>query len=266
LLKENDIYLMDCIDGMKKLDAGCANLVISDPPYNVSGAKGIAGFKLKQYERVEETWDTFDDDDFLAFNEKWLSEMDRVLHEKGLAFIFCSFHNIFILQKILVNKMKYQLRNMIIWHKPNAFPSPYAWHGYFSFSNEYILFVAKPGCVKPHFNHSILKILNGGAFYRDCWIHNFVSGNKRENHPTQKPLEIIKAMIAIASYESDLIIDPFSGSGTVAVACAQYKRRFISFELEEKYWKISRKRLAAEGVSLTSGNDYPLGPTQSQLF
>ena len=66
---------------------------------------------------------------------------------------------------------------------------------------------------------------------------------KLYEHPTIKPLEIIKNLIINSSQENDVILDPFLGSGTTAVACVQTKRHYIGFELNENYFNIACKRL-----------------------
>lgn len=261
----NEIYLQNCIDGMAEIEAGSARLLIADPPYNIGGAGGIKGFEEKNYERVDEAWDTFSDDDFEKFNEAWLEQMGRVLMPEGLAFLFGTPHNLPSMRRIL-DKMGWKIRNEITWFKPNAFPSPYAWQGYFSFSNEYILFVSRKDAPKPYWDKEAHKKYRNGDFYRDTWVLPFLGGKERESHPTQKPEGLIKPMILFATQEGDLVVDPFSGSGTVAVSCAKLHRRFIAFELEEKYWSISRKRLADEGHAITGDGKFSAADTQGKLF
>ena len=62
-------------------------------------------------------------------------------------------------------------------------------------------------------------------------------------HPTQKPLKLIKKLIEISSKENDIVLDPFFGLGTTAVACKELGRRFIGIELESKYCKAAEERL-----------------------
>ena len=62
-------------------------------------------------------------------------------------------------------------------------------------------------------------------------------------HPTQKPLSIVSKLIKVSSNENDIILDPFLGSGTTAVAAKQLKRNFIGIEISKKYCKIARDRL-----------------------
>lgn len=64
-------------------------------------------------------------------------------------------------------------------------------------------------------------------------------------HPTVKPLPIIRNLVENSSREGGLVLDPFMGSGTTAVACKELKRNFIGFEINKDYWEASRTRLAS---------------------
>ena len=99
--------------------------------------------------------------------------------------------------------------------------------------------------------------LNGATDFADCelaWtslntaVRKFDkhSGDKDRFHPTQKPLELFKWIIANYSEEGQTILDPFLGSGTTAVACKHLKRNYIGIEISEKYCKIARQRLRQE--------------------
>lgn len=76
------------------------------------------------------------------------------------------------------------------------------------------------------------------------------------NHPTPKPKRFIKEILKMFTRDNDLILDPFIGSGSTAVACLQLNRRFIGFEIEEKYYKIALERVkkALGSVIKESGN------------
>lgn len=67
------------------------------------------------------------------------------------------------------------------------------------------------------------------------------SGNRY--HPTQKPISLIKHCIELCTQENDLVLDPFMGSGTTGVACAELGRRFIGIEIDKDYFEIARKRI-----------------------
>ena len=68
----------------------------------------------------------------------------------------------------------------------------------------------------------------------------------KTQHPTQKPLLLFTQLVNNYSKEADLILDPFAGSGTTAIACIRYNRRYILIEKEEKYCEIAAKRIESE--------------------
>jgi DNA modification methylase len=79
-------------------------------------------------------------------------------------------------------------------------------------------------------------------------MHNFIEapicmGKERTIHRTQKPLKVCIPYIEISSNEGDLVLDPFMGSGTTAVACKMLKRNFIGFEINPLYCEIANQRL-----------------------
>ena len=77
-----------------------------------------------------------------------------------------------------------------------------------------------------------------------------VSAKDNTNHPTTKPLALIKTLVNVASRDNDLILDPFLGSGTTAVAAKQLGRRFIGVEINPDYCKIAEQRLAQEQLEI----------------
>jgi DNA modification methylase len=76
--------------------------------------------------------------------------------------------------------------------------------------------------------------------------YTITSLEKRDDHPTPKPLDLITKYMKISSKENDLILDPFLGSGTTAVACKNLKRNFIGIEINPDYCEIAQKRLAQQ--------------------
>ena len=103
--------------------------------------------------------------------------------------------------------------------------------------------------------------LNGDNDFADCelawtnwdkavrrlqwrWNGMIRQGNEERYHPTQKPLEVMKWVITLCP-KSESILDPFMGSGTTGVACANLGRKFIGIEIEPKYFEIACERIAA---------------------
>lgn len=96
------------------------------------------------------------------------------------------------------------------------------------------------------------RIKNGktGAALYDWWEINQVKnvGEEKTEHPCQIPLELMRRIIAITTEEGDLVVDPFTGSGTTLLAAKQLNRNYLGFELDEKYCEIARSRLSQDSL------------------
>jgi len=85
-----------------------------------------------------------------------------------------------------------------------------------------------------------------GGSVRMFRMHHFSAGYDAKVHPTQKPVALFGWCLQNYSNEQDIILDPFAGSGTTAIACIRYKRRYILIEKEEKYCEIAARRIDTE--------------------
>ena len=227
---------MDCLEYLKTLPDDSVDLVVTDPPYNVSQKTNI---KYKGLNVVK----NFGDWDFGFDPEPVLAELKRVLKPNGQIFVFCSTEQ--IPQYIAIFKKKWFFRNLLVWYKTN--PAPRLSKTNFVFANEYILYAINDPNIKP--SEATFNFL-GHKEMHNTIITPSLQGKERlkdENgktaHPTQKPLSILKKLITIASNKGEIILDPFMGVGSTAKACKETGRKYIGCELDEKYYKQSINRL-----------------------
>ena len=84
-----------------------------------------------------------------------------------------------------------------------------------------------------------------GPLVSDVWtdIHRIKHNRKRDPHPCQLPIHLLDRLILLTTDENDIVLDPFSGTGTTAISAKRLGRRYIGFELDEKYAEISREKL-----------------------
>jgi site-specific DNA-methyltransferase (adenine-specific)/modification methylase len=249
-----EIFKKDCVAGMKKLESGSAALVFADPPYNLSGSTMVNKKSLTggAFHKVNEAWDTMSESEYAMFSDSWISESHRVLNDSGSIYVCASHHN---LGQVLMslNRFGFIVKNILTWEKPNAMPN--MTRRTYTHSTEFIVWAVKgKGWI---FNYEALKDLNpetqldgSPKMMRDVWRLPVVQGaerlradNGRALHPTQKPEALVERCVAASSNPEDLVIDPFSGSGTTAVICARMGRNFIGFELEDTYIKASKARV-----------------------
>lgn len=214
----NQIINADCSDILRQLPDKCVDLVLTDPPYNASNSN--VSCADKHYKTLNEDWDK----GFVA--KDFLDLCSDKLKNNGSMLVFCSYHT--LAQYLTYDKLKIQ--QIIHWTKSNPFP---AIAKVYTPSIEYCVWFVKgsPYCFNKKFAG------------KDIITTPICGGNERENHPTQKPLELWNKLLLVHSNENDLVLDCFSGSGTTAVACHNLKRRFICIEKDPEYWKASCERL-----------------------
>ena len=260
-LNEIQIRKADCISGMKKILDSSVELVFADPPYNLSHSK-LENRKSNTggaFYKVSEDWDRFSDSDYLIFSDNWIGESQRILAPGGSIFVCASQHNLATVLASL-EKKKLVVKNIIVWEKPNAMPN--MTRRTFTHSVEFVIWAVKGKGWK--FNFDDLRKLNPDRqkdgtpkMLRDVWRFPVVQGPERLRsadgrafHPTQKPEALVKRCVVATTDYGDLVVDPFSGSGTTGVVCLENDRRFIGFETEEKYVKAARARISARAKLL----------------
>jgi len=158
-----------------------------------------------------------------------------------------SYHNIFRVGKI-VQDLNYWILNDILWIKTN--PMPNFKDTRFNNSHETLIWAGKSEKSKPTFNYKTMKAHNEDKQMRSDWLIPICSGKERikingeKAHSTQKPLALLRRIINATTKPGDIVLDPFLGSGTTAVAAKELGRSYIGIERDSTYVKVTRKRLA----------------------
>ena len=256
--KENiRIYNGDCFDLLRQFENDSIDMVFADPPYFCSNVKTIDPLSILETNHggslvstYSGEWDkSMSIDEKFDFNLRWLQEVCRILKSGGTVFVSGTMHNIYTIGYIL-EKIGYRILNSIVWKKKS--PKPSVSGRILCPSTEIILWAAKSGETYT-FNYDYLKntpwpedrFKKLGSQMRDVWdIDRARSSEQQEGkHPTQKPFDLLKRIILAASKEGDIILDPFAGSCTTAVAAKVYNRQAIMLEKDKKYCDIGVKRL-----------------------
>src|SRR5258707_9633651 len=149
-----------------------------------------------------------------------------------------------------MQQLGYKILNDIAWEKPN--PPPNLSCRYFTHSTETVIWAAKTVKSKHHFNYQAMRQANGGKQMKTVWTMTAPSNGEKQHgkHPTQKPVALLERCILASTNEGDLILDPFMGGGTTAVACIRLNRQFVGIETESSYLLIALNRADHEIVSL----------------
>jgi len=245
------IVVGDCVAEMAKLPAGSVDLVFADPPYNLQLASDLKRPDDSHVDAVTDDWDKFAS--FQAYDDftrAWLLAARRVLKPSGTIWVIGSYHNIFRVGAMMQD-LGFWILNDVIWRKTNPMPN---FRGRrFTNAHETLIWASREAGGKGYtFNYEVLKAGNEDIQVRSDWTIPLCTGEERlkggdgkKLHPTQKPQALLARVILSSSRVDDLVLDPFSGTGTTGSVAKHLGRRFIGFERETKYAKEAQKRIDA---------------------
>lgn len=225
---ENIIFNCDCINGMNHMPDNSVDLIVTDPPYKTITGGTKDGAKSDRPKGVlSKNKNLFKYQNGICI-KSWIGELYRVLREGKHCYIFTNSLNI---KEMLIEAENagFKLHNVLVWEKNNCTPSQF-----YMKNCEYILF----------FRKGKAKWINDIG--RSKTVHSFknIIGNKF--HPTQKPVELLEFYITNSSEKGDIVFDPFIGSGSTALAALHTGRKFIGYEIDEKYYQIACQRVDQE--------------------
>ena len=228
----------DCRELLSKIKTGCIDLILIDPPYEVSRDTNFANIELKgtDVDRFRVSMDFGEWDKNFTGLADIIKECYRVLRKGGTLICFYDLWKITTLKNYIESANFKQIR-FIEWVKTNPVPLN-SNTNYLTNSREIAITAVKGG--SPVFNS---KYDNG--------IYNFpICHDKGRFHPTQKPIELIKSLIEKHSNINEVVLDCFSGSGTTALATYLSNRNFVGCEINEEYYSKSVLRLKEAGVNV----------------
>ena len=234
-MKNIQIRLGDALGLFKTLKNDSIDLIIADPPYNLGKDYGN-NHDLKGF------------DDYLEFSRKWLAGARRVLKNTGTIYVFMGVRFVSYLYDIMDRELLMFFNSWISWHYTQGMGRKIG----FSPRHDDILMFNKSRKFK--FNLDAVRVPQKyyrarnnmrGANPGDVWkfSHVHYCNVNRQKHPTQKPEGLMERMVLASSDEGDLVLDPFSGSGTTLRVCQQLNRNCIGFELNPKYVQMTEERL-----------------------
>ena len=257
------LYAGDCLDLMKRLDSSFVNLTVTSPPYNIG----------KEYEEPMPL------ENYLDWCKNWISEIHRVTNDQGAFWLNIGYLEIpekgraVPIPYLLWDKTPFYFVQEVIWN----YGAGVAGRKFFSPRNEKLLWYVKnqenyifnlddirdknvkyPNQKK----NGKLKCNPLGKNPSDVWqIPKVTSGANRSSkermpHPAQFPIALIDRVVKASSNIGDIVMDPFLGSGTSAIVALANKRKFVGFEISEKYCDLAVERI----------KKYSASPTPISLF
>src|ERR1700752_3445814 len=245
------IIVGDCVAEMSKLPAGSVDVVFADPPYNLQLKGELKRPDESHVDAVNNDWDKFSS--FAAYDDftrAWLLAARRAMKPSATIWVIGSYHNIFRVGAIMQD-LGFWLLNDIVWRKSNPMPN---FRGRrFTNAHETMIWAARDATQRNYtFNYEALKAGNEDVQMRSDWFIPLCTGEERlkggdgkKLHPTQKPEALLARVILSASRPDDLVLDPFSGTGTTGAVAHRLRRRFVGIEREADYAEAGRKRIGA---------------------
>ncbi len=223
----NKITLGDSYMLIKNIPDNSIDLIIIDPPYEISTGVHSSGF-LKGRKELDSTKQIFNKKLDVGINNEILKELNRIMKKTNI-YIWCNKKQLYQYLDFY-NKENIQLE-VIIWNKYNCLPLT---NNTYLPDKEYCLYFKEKGiCLNTTYE-------TAKTVYE---IPINISDKKKFKHPTIKPINIIKNLIINSSNKEDIVLDCFSGSGTTCVAAKELERQFIGIEIDPEYHRISVDRL-----------------------
>ena len=243
MLELNKIYCMDCLEGMKQIPDNTIDLIVTSPPYNNFRNRRTQKSRENYWKRTNIVYkdfsDKMSDDDYIQWQISCINEMVRIIKPTGtIAYnhkdrIF-NFMVLSPLQWIFQTDAIYRQR--ITWDRcgMQAY-NPVRFYR----CEEDIYILGK---------QSKFKWNKDAAKYMSIWR---IPPTKNEGFPCSYPIELPRRLIEAFTDKGDVVLDPFSGSGTTAVAALQLGRKYIGFEISQEYVDIANNRISAETSQLS---------------
>lgn len=218
-----DLKCGDCLELMKDIPDESIDLLVTDPPYKiVQGGCTNKAVRLKGSNQEQLKKGTLFNNNSIKFSE-WIPEVYRVLKNNSHCYIMSNDRNINELLNIC-EKVGFKLLNILVWGKSKHSPNRY-----YLKNCEFIVFLRK-GKAKNINNMGTKQLL-------------LIDNVENKNHPSEKPIKLMKILIKNSTNEQDKVLDPFMGSGSTGVACVNTNRNFVGIELDEKYFNIAKERI-----------------------
>ena len=202
-------------------------LIVADPPYGISKQLNCRGMRLGTTAKLDFNFGEWD-----HFNDEWFDI--AIKKTNGWMATFCAKKDVgYFIDKL--EKEGFIAVDVLVWQKPD--PIPLNAKSRFLNAWEAIVVGKKPGSKwNSTYEHNIIKMQ--------------APKGKNRFHPTQKPVELIKKLIELTTEKGGLVLDPFMGSGTTAVASIEIGRNYIGFETSEEYWRKSKDRIKQTSIGM----------------
>ena len=246
----NVIFRGDAFEILGTLPSGFVDLLIVDPPYNLSKVYGNKSFKKTN------------DEEYGLFTRRWLEAVNHTLKPNATVYICSDWQTSLIIGRIIGEF--FTIQNRITWQREKGRGATHNWKNSmediwfstvspkdFTFNVDDVK--VRRRVIAPYKVDGIPKdwVESENGNFRDTFPSNFWddisvpywSMPENTDHPTQKPEKLFAKLILASSNPGDMVLDPFIGSGTTAVVAKKLGRRYLGIEREAGYCALAQKRL-----------------------
>jgi len=227
----------DCIEGLKGLEDNSVNCIVTSPPYNKKGLLGKVTQGNQIWGKFNIDYNTYGDDmpeeEYQSWMVAFLNECHRVIKPDGSIFFNHKprrYKNRCYLPTDFIQHSNAELYQLIIWDRRN---SPNIRNDVLVPCTEHVYWLCKD---KP----KVFRDAIAAEYKTEVWI---ISPERQGKHPAPFPEQLVRNCIQLTTQEGDLVLDPFMGSGTTARVSQNLKRKWIGFEIDEKYVNITNDRI-----------------------
>jgi len=232
-----NLILGDCLIKLKEIPDNSVDLVVTSPPYNKKGLSGeskVSNHVWKKFNiNYNEYGDNMNEDEYQIWMVDILNELYRVIKPTGSVFFNHKprrYNNNVILPSTFIEKSNLNIYQLIIWNRKS---SPNIRKDVLLPNTEHVYWLSKD---KPStYKENLPKIYN-----TEVWD---ITVGRQKEHPAPFPTQLVENCINLTTLETDIVLDPFMGSGTTAEVCVYMNRNFVGIEMDEKYMNISKDRI-----------------------
>ncbi|MDD1669188.1 MAG: site-specific DNA-methyltransferase [Methanomicrobiales archaeon] len=235
------LYPGDSLTLLADLPDGAVDLVVTDPPFAIDFRAARNNYH-RTGSRVMGGYQEVAPEDYLAFTREWMGQAFRVLGPTGSLYVFSGWNRLRDVLQAL-DETGFSTINHLIWkYQFGVFTKKK-----YVTSHYHILFAVKD---PKHYTFNKVE-----HYPEDVWVINREYWTGKPKTPTKLPLNLVKKILRFSSNPGDIVLDPFIGSGTVAVAAREMGRHYLGFEIVEEYLRFAGERLErTERGSAEEGN------------
>lgn len=254
------IYLDDCLTALPKLENACVDLVITDPPFGIDFKSKRSNYNRTQG-RVLDGYNEIPAEEYYEFSLAWMREIHRILKESGSMYLFSGWN---YLKDILValDELGFITVNHLIW----KFQFGVFTKRRYVTSHYHCIYVCKDDRKRKFHPYSRFSKeetdTNGGKLHyqdkEDVWQIQREYWHGKKKTPTKLPKELVEKILLYSSDPGDIVLDPFIGSGQVAVVSKMHSRHFLGFEIVEDYYNFAKERLDTNAYTIDHEEDEAL--------